>query len=107
MFYSENAKLANGSQTQRKQYKLHLEGKKSHMTTFRIQELESFEWELLRYHLGRPFERIADYRKSMGTAMFLETTAKTSYKGKPKGVNTSCIEKKRLAYDHLPYPGFA
>jgi hypothetical protein len=43
--YSENSKLANWVANQRKQYKLHLEGKTSHMTTFRIQELESLGFE--------------------------------------------------------------
>jgi predicted chitinase len=45
--YSENTKLANWVHTQRKQYKLHAQGKKSLMTPFRIQELESlgFEWD--------------------------------------------------------------
>jgi hypothetical protein len=37
---SGNVKLANWVKTQRKQYRLHLEGKKSHLTAFRIQELE-------------------------------------------------------------------
>jgi hypothetical protein len=38
---SETYKLGQWVGTKRKQYKLHLEGKTSHMTTFRIQELES------------------------------------------------------------------
>jgi hypothetical protein len=37
--YSENIKLAKWVDNQRSQYRLHEEGKKSQMTTFRIQEL--------------------------------------------------------------------
>jgi hypothetical protein len=45
--YSENTKLANWVTTQRRQYKLHLKGKKTFMTLSRIQALESlgFEWK--------------------------------------------------------------
>jgi hypothetical protein len=45
--YSENPKLGQWAGTQRKQYKLHLGGKKSYMTLSRIQALESlgFEWK--------------------------------------------------------------
>jgi hypothetical protein len=39
--YSENSKLARWVGTQRNQYRLHLEGKKSYMTLSRIQALES------------------------------------------------------------------
>jgi predicted chitinase len=44
--YSENSKLATWVKTQRNQYRLHLEGKKSYMTLSRIQELErlGFKW---------------------------------------------------------------
>jgi hypothetical protein len=44
--YSENPKLGQWAGTQRKQYKLHLEGNKSFITLPRIQALESldFEW---------------------------------------------------------------
>jgi uncharacterized protein YgbK (DUF1537 family) len=50
--YSENTKLAMWVQNQRNHYKLHLSGKTSSMTNFRIQELESqgFKWKL---SLGR------------------------------------------------------
>jgi hypothetical protein len=67
--YSEKAKLGAWVSTQRKQYKLHSDGKKSHMTTFRIQELESlgFEW-------GKPsastwedrLRELTNYRKIHG-----------------------------------------
>jgi hypothetical protein len=45
--YSENSQLAYWVNRQRKQYKLHLEGKTSSITLSRIQELESigFEWK--------------------------------------------------------------
>jgi hypothetical protein len=47
--YSENTKLGQWVIHQRYQYKLHLEGKTSYMTTLRIQELESlgFEWSVV------------------------------------------------------------
>jgi hypothetical protein len=38
--YSENTKLATWVQTQRSHYRLHVEGKTSSMTDFRIQELD-------------------------------------------------------------------
>jgi hypothetical protein len=43
---SENATLANWVHKQRYQYRLHVTGKTSPMTTFRIQEMENlgFEW---------------------------------------------------------------
>jgi hypothetical protein len=45
--YSESAKLGQWVTTQRYQYRLHAEGKTSHITTLRIQELESlgFDWK--------------------------------------------------------------
>jgi hypothetical protein len=69
--YSGNPKLANWVGTQRKQHKCFLEGKKSPMTTFRIQELESegFEWKPPRGSLT-PWEdrlsELADYSKIHG-----------------------------------------
>jgi hypothetical protein len=44
--YSRNAKLGYWVSRQRTQYGLHLKGKPSAMTTYRIQELESlgFKW---------------------------------------------------------------
>jgi hypothetical protein len=45
--YKENAKLATWVATQRRQYKLHFEGKASHITPFRIQALESLGFELV------------------------------------------------------------
>ena len=51
--YSENKKLAKWVNTQRQQYKLHLEGKSSHMTTYRIQALENLGFEWNRSAAGR------------------------------------------------------
>jgi hypothetical protein len=42
---TENSKLAKWVKKQRSNYKLHLEGKRSHMTQFRIQTLESLEFD--------------------------------------------------------------
>jgi hypothetical protein len=67
--YSENTKLAKWVKNQRCQYRLHLEGKKSSMTTARIQELVSlgFEWGVCH---GAAWEdrlsELADYRKIHG-----------------------------------------
>jgi hypothetical protein len=53
--YSENSKLGRWVADQRNHYTLHLRGKISHMTPFRIQALESlgFEWKCR----GRMFEK--------------------------------------------------
>lgn len=53
--YSENPQLATWVKCQRRQYKLHLEGKPSNMTPQRISELEilGFEWELRSYKKTR------------------------------------------------------
>jgi hypothetical protein len=66
--YSENTKLATWVATQRKQYKLHLEGKTSPMTTFRIQELESlgFEWDSHGAAWEDRLSELADYHKIHG-----------------------------------------
>jgi hypothetical protein len=66
--YSENSKLANWVGTQRTQYTLHLEGKKSQMTSFRIQELESlgFEWDRHGTAWEDRLSELADYRKIHG-----------------------------------------
>jgi hypothetical protein len=55
--YSENTKLCTWVSTQRKQYKLHIKGKKSQMTLPRIQELESlgFEWNPRSFSRGKAF----------------------------------------------------
>jgi hypothetical protein len=71
--YSEKSKLATWVVTQRKQYKLHREGKASHMTLSRIQELESLAFEWCRYGVTRVatswkdrLSELADYRKIHG-----------------------------------------
>ena len=43
--YSENSKLGHWAATQKKNYKLHREGKKSPLTTLRIQALKSLGFE--------------------------------------------------------------
>jgi hypothetical protein len=54
--------------TQRRQYKLHLQEEKSHMTTVRIQELErlGFEWDIYGAAWEDRFTELADYRKIHG-----------------------------------------
>jgi hypothetical protein len=66
--YSENTKLGTWVKTQRKQYRFHLEGKKSHMTTSRIKELESlgFEWVIDVTAWKDRLNELADYRKIHG-----------------------------------------
>jgi hypothetical protein len=53
--YSENSQLATWVKCQRRQYKLHAEGKASNMTPLRISSLETmgFEWELRSYKKAR------------------------------------------------------
>ena len=53
--FSQNPQLATWVKCQRRQYKLHMEGKPSNMTTQRIQDLESigFEWLLRSYKKAR------------------------------------------------------
>jgi hypothetical protein len=66
--YSENTKLANWVTKQRCQYRLHLEGKASPMTNFRIKELESlgFEWDKHGTAWGYHLNELADYREIHG-----------------------------------------
>jgi hypothetical protein len=67
--YNDNSKLASWVANQRQQYKLQQEGTKSHMTTFRIQALESLGFVCGVYH-GATWEahlsELADYRKIHG-----------------------------------------
>jgi hypothetical protein len=53
--FSQNPQLATWVKCQRRQYKLHLEGKASNMTPQRVRELENlgFEWELRSYKKAR------------------------------------------------------
>jgi hypothetical protein len=67
--YSENTKLAAWVATQRKQYRLHLKGKPSTMTTLRIQELESLGFEWVACHRTTwedHLSELSDYRKIHG-----------------------------------------
>jgi hypothetical protein len=63
--YSKNTKLANWVAYQRRQYRLHLDGKKSSLTLSRIQELESlgFDWGVCATSWEDRFSELADYRK--------------------------------------------
>jgi hypothetical protein len=66
--YSGNVKLANWVAHQRIQYKLHVKEKKTYVTAFRIQKLESlgFEWDSLRVALEDRLKELADFRKIRG-----------------------------------------
>jgi hypothetical protein len=66
--YKENTKLGTWVGNQRQQYKFHLEGKTSHMTTFRIQALESLglEWGVFVCAWEHRLSELADYRKIHG-----------------------------------------
>jgi hypothetical protein len=63
--YSENTKLGTWVMTQRRSYKLHQEGKTSHMTLSRIQELASlgFEWDSHSVTWEERLSQLGDYRK--------------------------------------------
>jgi hypothetical protein len=60
--YSENTKLGTWVKTQRTQFRWHLEGKSSQMTTLRIQELEElgFEWNCRGAAWGGSLSELAD-----------------------------------------------
>jgi predicted chitinase len=66
--YSENTRLGNWVQQQRRDYRSQLEGKKSPLTTFRIQALESlgFEWDCLGTAWEDRLSELADFRKIHG-----------------------------------------
>jgi hypothetical protein len=66
--YNENSKLAQWVKTQRKRYRLHLQGKISQMTLPRIQALESlgFEWGIQGAAWEDRLSELADYRKIHG-----------------------------------------
>jgi hypothetical protein len=66
--YSENTKLGTWVKTQRKQYRFHLEGMKSAMTTSRIKELESlgFEWVIDVTAWKDRLSELANYSKIHG-----------------------------------------
>jgi hypothetical protein len=66
--YSENSKLGKWVAHQRSYYKLHLEGKASPMTNFRIQELENLgvEWDSYGTAWEARLSALADYRNFHG-----------------------------------------
>jgi hypothetical protein len=67
--YSENIQLGAWVQTQRTQYKMLLEGKKSQMTLSRVQELEGLRWRGANVCSGSweaRLSELADYRKIHG-----------------------------------------
>jgi hypothetical protein len=66
--YSENYKLGQWVGTQRTQYTLHLEEKRSSMTLSRIQELESlgFEWDSYGAAWEDRLSELAGYRTEHG-----------------------------------------
>jgi hypothetical protein len=66
--YSENNQLGMWVMQQRGNYRLLKEGKKSSLTTFRIQELESlgFEWRVRITAWEDRLSELADYQKSHG-----------------------------------------
>jgi hypothetical protein len=68
--YSENIQLGRWVNQQRTNHRLHLEGKKSPLTTFRIQELESlgFEWDIKGAAVAWKdrMSELADYRNIHG-----------------------------------------
>jgi hypothetical protein len=67
-YSSKNTNLGEWIKTQRTQYRLHLEGKTSPMTPFRIQELESlgFEWDSYGAAWEDRLSELADYSKKHG-----------------------------------------
>jgi hypothetical protein len=66
--YSENAKLGKWVSDQRATYNLHVQGKPSPMTTFRIQALESFgfEWDSRSAAWEDRLSELADFRRIHG-----------------------------------------
>jgi hypothetical protein len=79
--YKENAKLGIWVATQRSQYKLHLEGKRSQITPARIQSLVSlgFEWGTHGAIWEARLSELANYRKTHGNC-----NVPTSYKENAK-----------------------
>jgi hypothetical protein len=85
--YSKNTKMANWVSTQRKQYNLHVKGKKgktSNMTLSRIQELErlGFEWDTRGAAWQDRLTELADYRKIYGHCNIPENYSGNAQLGK-------------------------
>jgi hypothetical protein len=76
----DNLKLSNWVANQRRQHRLHLEGKTSPMTTLRIQELESlgFEWRVYVTSWESRLSELADFRKIHGHCNIHMGYSKTS-----------------------------
>jgi hypothetical protein len=64
--YSENSKLGEWVANQKNNHRLHLEGKISPMTTFRIQELESLDFVWSSHAWEDRLSELSDYRKING-----------------------------------------
>ena len=66
--YSANPKLGQWVATQRINYKFYQEGKPSHMTAVRIQELENigFEWEPNRGAWSLRFRQLREFKVQFG-----------------------------------------
>jgi hypothetical protein len=100
--YSESNNLGNWVGKQRGQYRLHLEGKASQMTTFRIQELESLGFEWTRICVSAWEDRLselADYRKDHGHCnvpnSYSETTTLANWVHKQRSQYRLYLEGKR------------
>jgi hypothetical protein len=119
--YSENTKLTRWVGTQRTQYRLHLEGKTSSMTNFRIQALKDigFEWGRYRAVWEDRWGELAEYRKIQGHCNVPQKCSEnaklgtwvanqsTSYKlhleGKKSHMTTSRIQKfESLGFEWKP-----
>jgi hypothetical protein len=98
---SENGKLGTWATTQRTHYRLYKEGKKSSMTTFRIQELESlgFEWVVCVTSWEDRLSELAVFRKKNGhcnaTKMNSENTKLGRWVGNQRTHYKSLLEGKK------------
>jgi hypothetical protein len=91
--YSKNPKLGVWVSKRRMNYRLYRDGKKSHMTALRIQELESlgFEWDCLGAAWEDRMRELADYRNLHG-----HCNVPVHYSENPKlGV---WVSKRRMNY---------
>ena len=66
--YAANPKLGKWVSIQRSNYRLHQEGKPSHMTGERIRELESveFEWEAIAFIWSVQFQQLREFKAQFG-----------------------------------------
>jgi hypothetical protein len=86
--YREITQLGKWVATQRRQHKLHREGKPSTMTLSRIQELESlgFEWKVYLTAWEDRLSELADYRKIHGHCNVRKMNSENTQLGKWVGV---------------------